>query len=213
MREQFNTFCLEHKINLAQDKWQISSRQIKIRNPANRSHLLVTQALWIDCTADMSRTITAAVKLLKPSHPSESAHPLLYNLLFVPAFNYMDIGTHSKFQMAQMQKKFVDSRFTYKVGNWTPHLNLYMDAPWKETDDGEEIVDQSIASLILSEAKGQHHNGKPFQLFSKIQASGRNKNEWHFQCHHEDSGLARHWLDMRLAPFLANKFTCTKNAE
>ena len=102
----------------------------------------------------MTRVIQKAVKVLKPFHLSESSYPLLYDLLFVSAFNYMDIGPETQYQMDQMQKKFVDSRFTYKVGNWNPKVNLHMDAPWRADEDGKMIADQSIASLILAETKG-----------------------------------------------------------
>ena len=213
VRDQFHTFCLEHRIDLKPERWQISSRQVRVRNPSNRSMFVTTQVLWIDCTADMARLINTAVKLLKPVHPSESAYPLLYNLYYVPVFNYMDIGPKTHFEMAQMPKKLVDSRFTYKVGSWSPDINLHMDAPWRINEDGELVADRSISSLILSEAKGRHQNGKPFQLFTKIQASERNKQEWHFQCRREDSGLARNWLDRRLTPFLAKQFSNNKNKE
>ena len=122
-------------------------------------------------------------------------------------------GIRSSSSAPKCRKKIVDGRFTYKVGNWSPSLNLYMDAPWKETSRGELLADQSIASLILSEARGRHHNGKSFQLFSKIQSSERNQCVWHFQCRKEDSGLARHWLDSRLIPFLSNQFSHERNKE
>ena len=213
VRDQFQAFCLENKIKLDPKKWQISNRQVRVRNPQNRNVTITTQALWIDCTSDMARYIRHAVHLLRPSHPSDSSYPLLYNLYFVPAQPFREFGHQEQFECAKMQKKIVDGRFTYKVGNWSPSLNLYMDAPWKETSRGELLADQSIASLILSEARGRHHNGKSFQLFSKIQSSERNQCVWHFQCRKEDSGLARHWLDSRLIPFLSNQFSHERNKE
>ena len=158
-----------------------------MRNPKNHNHAILNQALWIDCTNDMTRIIRHAARRLKPTHPSDSAYPLLYNTYFVPASPYMDFGYQEMYRCAQMQKSFVDSRFTYKAGNWNPAVNLFMDAPWRETKSGTVVADQSIASLILAEDRGRHHNGKSFQLFTKIQSSDSQQSEWHFQCRKEDT--------------------------
>ena len=92
-----------------------------------------------------------------------------------------------------------------------------MDAPWLsgggEGDAKLLSADRCLASLLLTNAKGKSANGSTFQLFSKIQPSERNPDEWHFQCERVNLGLARLWLDKHLVAFLKKKFEHAKNGE
>jgi hypothetical protein len=90
------------------------------------------------------------------------------------------------YQLALKQKRFVDGRYTLTVHGCSPEVNLFVDAPWISgggEEDAEILpADCSIASLLLANAQGKLATGGTIQLFSKIQPSERNPDEWHFQC-------------------------------
>ena len=110
VREQFQAFCLERGFDLEPNSWQISNRLVKLKNPHGQGFL--TTHLWLDCTKEVSTQVRAAARLLKPTAAKNSAYPLLYNLYFVPANKFMDIGPKEQYELAKIQKKFVDNRFT-----------------------------------------------------------------------------------------------------
>jgi hypothetical protein len=90
-----------------------------------------------------------------------------------------------------------------------------VDAPWiSGCDEGDAKIlsaDCSIASLLLANAQSKLATGGTIQLFSKIQPSERNPDEWHFQCERVNLELARLWLNKHLVTFLQKKFEHAKN--
>ena len=129
----------------------------------------------------------------------------------------MEFGNKEMYQLALKQKRFVNGWYTLSVRGWNAEVNLFVDAPWI-SGGGEgytEILsaDRSIASLLLVNAQGKLATGGTAQLFSKIQPSERNPDEWHFQCERVNLGLDRLWLDKNLVIFLQKKFEHTKNGE
>ena len=111
----------------------------------------------------------------------------------------MEFGNKEMYQLAMKQKRFVDGRCTLSARGWNPDSNLFVDAPWtpvagkggSEAEVKSLTADRSIASLIRTGAKGRLANSSTIQLFSKIQPSERNPDEWHIQCKRVNLGLAR----------------------
>ena len=110
------------------------------------------------------------------------------------------------YQLALKQKRFVDGRYTLTVRGWNSEFNLFVDAPWISGggEESAEILspDRSLASLLLTNAKGKLANGSTIQLFGNIQPSERNPDKLHLQCERVNLGLARLWLDKHLVAFL-----------
>jgi hypothetical protein len=158
IREKITAFFNEHGIAFNHDKWQVSSRQIKVKKPNKRGEFTVTQALWIDCTEDIVAAVRAAFRLITPTSP-DSAYPLLWNLLFVQSTRFMEFGNKEMYQLALKQKRFVDGRYTLSACGWSPEVNLFVDAPWipgaSEGDAKILTADRCIASIILSKAQSK----------------------------------------------------------
>ena len=113
-RDQFQAFCLENKIKLDPKKWQISNRQVRVRNPQNRNVTITTQALWIDCTSDMARYKRHDVHLLRPSYLSDSSYSLLYKSLLRACTTISRIWASGAVRVRQNAEKIVDGRFMLK---------------------------------------------------------------------------------------------------
>ena len=216
VREQLTAFFNVHGIAFNHNKWQVSSRQLRVKKPNTRGEFVKTEALWIECTEDIVSAVRAAFRLITPSSV-DGAYPLLWNLLFVQSSRFMEFGNKEMYQLALKQRRFVDGRYTLTVRGWNPEVNLFVDAPWLSGggDGDAEILsaNRCLASLLLTNAKGKAANGSTIQLFSKIQPSERNPDEWHFQCERVNLGLARLWLDKHLVAFLKKKFEHAKNGE
>jgi hypothetical protein len=216
IREQLTAFFNAHGIAFNHNKWQVSSRQLRVKKPNTRGEFVKTEALWIECTEDIVSAVRAAFRLITPSS-ADGEYPLLWNLLFVQSSRFMEFGNKEMYQLALKQKRFVDGRYTLTVRGWNPEVNLFVDAPWisggGEGDAEILSANRCLASLLLTNAKGKAANGSTIQLFSKIQPSERNPDEWHFQCARVNLGLARLWLDKHLVAFLKKKFEHAKNGE
>ena len=137
--------------------------------------MIKTEALWIECTEDIVAAIRAAFRLITPKSVTDSAYPLLWNLLFVQSSRFMEFGNKEMYKLALKQKRFVDGRYTLTVRGWNPDINLYVGAPWisSGSEGDAEILsaDRSLASLLLANAKGKSASGNTIQLFSRIQPS------------------------------------------
>ena len=141
--------------------------------------------------------MTNACRMLATDVTSE--YPLLWNVTFVSDKKYHELREDYRYQMAQLQRDFIASRFNFEVEGFK--FNPYMEFSTVDpSGDPNTPCEDSLATLLLKTVV-KDSRGVARQLFSKIQRSAK-PGMWSFQGNHDLAKETREWIDTSLVPRL-----------
>ena len=97
--------CIERSTPLNTNEFQISTRKLKVKKPGTQDTYVITSALLIECTTEAVTAVCQAARLSFPFSERVKQYPLLWNVLFMPATRFMDMGSKEQYNLAVKQKK------------------------------------------------------------------------------------------------------------
>ena len=81
-----------------------------------------------------------ACRLIQPTALANSDYPLLYNLMYVPFYEFQELDKRWIYQQAQRHHAFVNSRMSIVTKGWGATINPYMDAPMRANLENDQTL-------------------------------------------------------------------------